>query len=310
MRILEPQDPDGLPSERSRLPFAKYEGLGNDFVIVDAADLPGPMSPHRARRLCNRHRGVGADGVLVVARRDGAATMRVFNSDGSVPEVCGNGIRCVSLHLYRRHGFRGEFDIDTDAGPHRCRLLDACDDAARVEVQMRSALLRVTWVRPPQDPKHTAERPAERNAPELAPVLDHVFFVGGTSVRLSAISLGNPHVVTFDAPEHHLASLAPLISEHARFAHAVNVGFASPPRAGRMKLRVWERGVGFTQACGSGACAAAVAAVETGRARRGDALLVELPGGTLEICVRAPSDRIRMTGPARHVFDGSLIAPA
>ena len=292
------------------LPFAKYEGTGNDFVIVDATDVPRSMSPDRAQRLCDRRRGVGADGVLVVARRDGAAAMRVFNSDGSVPEVCGNGIRCVSLHLYRRHGFRGEFDIDTDAGPHRCRLLDARDDAAQVEVQMRSASLQVSWIRPPQDPKHAAQQPAQRHPSEPAAVLDQAFCVNGTTVRLSAISMGNPHVVSFDELERHQASLAPLLSKHARFAHAVNVGFASPPRAGRMKLRVWERGVGFTQACGSGACAAAVAAVETGRARRGDALLVELPGGTLEICVRAPSDRIRMTGPARHVFDGSLIAPA
>lgn len=251
--------------------FAKYEGLGNDFLIVDAAaDLDAAM----VQRLCDRHLGVGADGVLFV----GASSMRVINADGSTAEMCGNGIRCVALHLARNGGPR-ELTLDTGAGPHRCRVLDLEDTRAQVEVEMRSA---------------------EVGTP------DDVFPLEGLELRLTRVSMGNPHAVLFDEIGN-AARLGPRLERDERFPGGVNVGFARVASGGRtIELAVWERGVGFTRACGTGACAAAAAAVATGRIPRGEPIEVRLPGGTLRIEVGEPGAPVKMTGPARHVFDGTV----
>ncbi len=257
------------------LSFVKYHGLGNDFIVVD-----GPlMDPDRARRLCDRRRGIGADGVLTVLppRTPGAAaTMHIFNSDGSVAAMCGNGIRCVARHLAETRGLSGELVIDTDSGPKRCAVhRDAAGIPSSVSVEMGPA--RVLG--------------------------DEEFRVEGETLRAARISMGNPHAVLFDVPtRERAAAIGPAIERAV--AGGVNVGFARPGHGGGIDLVVWERGAGLTDACGTGACAAAVAAVRAGAAPVRTPVEVRLPGGTLEITVGEDLTRVTMRGPAARVFAG------
>ena len=252
--------------------FDKIEGLGNDFIVVDAAVALGPEA-------CDRHRGIGADGILFVD--PSARSMRVMNADGSRPEMCGNGIRCVMLWLAQRHLAKvGEtISIDTDAGPHACTLLSLDGEVARVRVAMRH---------------YTIE-------PELERTLE----VGERRIVGTFVSMGNPHFVVFDATRQGADEVAPQLEMHPLYPSHVNVGLAEQTGAASLSLRVFERGVGYTEACGTGACAAAAAAVETGRIERGVPIEVALPGGVLEIVVGERGAPVLMTGPARRVFSGS-----
>jgi diaminopimelate epimerase len=281
--------------------FAKYEGLGNDFVVVEGRTQADGLvqAAQQAAQICDRHRGVGADGVLLVeysgrldAHGQARPAMRVINADGSRPEMCGNGIRCVALHLVRSGAQHAgvDFEIDTDAGPHVCRVASG-ERESLVQVSMRVPQLE------PDSVPVLAERI----------VLDQPFATTQGTCRLSCVSMGNPHAVTFDdVTANARAVLGPLLEKHDRFPNAANIGFARVLGPQLIELAVWERGVGFTQACGTGACACAVAAVETGRAERHRPIEIRLPGGTLQILVGERRDRLSMTGPARHVFDGRL----
>ncbi len=266
------------------LSFDKYEGLGNDFILVDESVARDVIGPAAAVALCDRHRGIGADGVLLVSFEP--FSMRVLNADGSIPQMCGNGIRCVAVHLSRLGKVSSEpFEIDTDAGPHRVRILAD----GRVEVSMRPASLV------PRDLPLASDHAW----------VDEPIDVAGRLVRATAVSMGNPHVVLFEESlEREI--LGPALERDPRFPERVNVGFASRANDGALELYVWERGVGWTMACGTGACAAAVAAVETFRAERHADLVVRLLGGELSIRVDERGDPIRMTGPARYVFSGSV----
>ncbi len=271
------------------LPFYKYEGLGNDFLIVEKEALGGVLlTTDQAIALCDRHRGVGGDGVLVL---DVATpSMHVINSDGSVPEMCGNGLRCAALHLARRAGKAAlEVIVATLAGPHPCVVTNR-PGAESVAVQMAPPSLL----------------PADLPLSSATPWLDHPLQVDGRTLRLSAVSMGNPHAVTFDELGDARFELGPEIQGDPHFPEGVNVGFVSEREGSAMRLDVLERGAGWTQACGTGACAAAVAAVETGRAQRDEELSIRLPGGTLLITVRAPGDSVLMEGPARFVYSGEI----
>ncbi|MCC7541361.1 MAG: diaminopimelate epimerase [Deltaproteobacteria bacterium] len=272
--------------------FEKHEGLGNDFVVVDVADLPaGGLSSELARRLCDRHRGVGADGVLVVGRDAGAGlSMDVINADGSTSEMCGNGLRCV-VRFAAAHGWlagHATTTVRTGAGPLACTLLPG----GEVEVDMgRPELSR-------------ARIPMAGEGDSLDVPLD----VGARRVRVTCCALGNPHATTFDPIDAgERAALGPAIELHPVFPARVNVGFATAlDRGAAIDLTVWERGVGFTQACGTGACAAAIAAVRTGRSAPDRPIVVHLPGGDLTITVAADLARVLMRGPARHVYSGDV----
>lgn len=273
-----------------KVPFAKYEGLGNDFVVVDEAAAMQHIDAKEALRICDRHLGVGADGVLLLGVANDHFTMSVINADGSRAETCGNGLRCVALHLARQGRVGVEpFTIVTEAGPHVCRVLDA-GAPGTVEVAMRPARFA----------------PNEVPVVSGAPVVDADFAVLGEHVRVTAVSVGNPHAVTFDDVGDRRLALGPALERDPRFPEGVNVGFARTFGPDRIDLAVWERGAGWTRACGSGACATAAAAVETGRAPRGVPIEVHLPGGPLRIVVGDPGAPVRMTGPAHHVFDGVI----
>ncbi len=259
---------------RVPLRFVKYHGLGNDFVLVE-----GPvMDAARARRICDRRRGIGADGVVTILppRTPGAAaTMHIYNSDGSVAEMCGNAVRCLARHLAERRGLDGEIRIDTDAGTKVCTLHrgEGCVVTA-VSVDMGPARVQG----------------------------EEDFRVAGETLHATRVSMGNPHAVLFDDPSRERAAAIGPILERA-VAGGVNVGFARPA-AGGIDLVVWERGAGLTDACGTGACAATVAALRSGAVRPGAPVEVRLPGGALEITVAPDMSRVVMRGPAERVFEG------
>lgn len=250
--------------------FAKYEGLGNDFVVVQApADA---LAPADAKRICDRHFGVGADGVLIVAPPSGAgvARMIVLNADGSRPEMCGNGLRCVAAYLASTTPARS-FVVETDAGPKRCDVSDGL-----VEIEMGRA---------------ESQGDVELELPRRR-------------VRLSKVSMGNPHAITFEPFDtFHEDGLA--IATHPHFPAGTNFEVARVTGPREIDVVVWERGVGPTLACGTGACAVAAEACLSGRMAFGEPITVRLPGGPLVITV----DRdlaVRMRGPARAVFHGEL----
>jgi diaminopimelate epimerase len=266
------------------LRFEKIEGLGNDFVVIDAIDVPF------AELICDRHRGIGADGVLLVD--PSAPSMRVINADGSRPEMCGNGIRCVVLSLALRGLVRvgDEVAIATDAGPHRCTLLSLEGDGARVRVAMRPYSIE-------PDPKLVTTS---------SPMIDSPVAIGEARIVGTFVSMGNPHFVAFDAEKQGVAAHVREIQEHTLFPARINVGLAEQIGDRAIALRVFERGVGYTEACGTGACAAAAAAVETNRIARGVPIEVRLPGGVLEIVIGERGAPVLMTGPARRVYRGEM----
>jgi diaminopimelate epimerase len=264
--------------------FDKYEGLGNDFIVIDVED-GAALEVDRAVRLCDRRRGVGADGVLMLSpARSGAAAARmsVINADGSIPEMCGNGLRCVALHLARRGGPRA-FVVETDAGARACSIegISVGSDGS-IESFVTVAMGRVV-------------------------VGGHQRVdVEGQPVDLWLASAGNPHAVLFGVSDRDSVNrLGPRIATHSAFPQGTNVGFATT-HDGRVDLVVWERGVGLTLACGTGACAAVAVGVERGLLPAGAPVDVSLPGGSLRVTRDPLSGETTLRGPARHVFRGEL----
>ncbi len=270
------------------LGFYKYEGLGNDFVLVEA-DREDVVTPALARQLCDRRLGVGADGVLLLLppRSTGAdARMKVLNADGSVPEMCGNGLRCAVLHHARTRGRRaGEVSFDTDAGLRPC-VVD--DENGRGLVTVDMGVVRVTGdVTLELDDDAGGER-GPRDPWEL-----------------SLADAGNPHAITTSpATRAVIDAVGPRLATHSHFPAGTNVEFAVF-RKGAIDLVVWERGVGVTHACGTGACATVAVGVARGLVPAGEDVTVNLPGGALSVTMR-PDGHAIMRGPARHVFSGTV----
>jgi diaminopimelate epimerase len=289
----------------SSIPFTKVQGLGNDFVVVDlrrSVPVPSPTEPELARRICDRHFGIGADGVLAILPGDeGDARMRVINADGSEAEMCGNGIRCVAKVLWETDPAlrKPVLRIDTGAGLLSCAI-EAVDGSVRtVAVEMGRPRLR------------RGEIPLAGPADERAL---RVPLRGDGSFTFTGVSMGNPHAVIFlDDPAASLRALAeshgPRLEVDPLFPRRTNVELARV-RGGEIDLVVWERGCGITLACGTGACATAVAACLEGRAEPGREIPVHLPGGTLFITVARGDDGeysgVTMRGPAVSVFDAEI----
>ena len=307
------------------LSFVKHHGLGNDFVLIDARALDVAALTAAAPALCDRHRGVGADGLLLLL--PGALPrMRVVNADGSVPEMCGNGLRCFVQWLddqglwrplppsgagadgafgpdSRAQGDGGDLgdagevgEVETDAGRLRCGVFRGADGRIdEVEVAMGVG----------------AYEPAAVPVLADAPLIDALVEVDGVALRLTALSIGNPHAVTFDALD--LADrlrLGPALERHLRFPARVNAEFCTllePDADGtpRLQIDVYERGCGWTQACGTGATAAVIAGVRTGRLPASRPVRARLPGGWLTLTADADG-RGTMRGPTRRVYAGSV----
>jgi diaminopimelate epimerase len=262
------------------LSIHKYEGLGNDFILVET-DSRTAVDAQHARRLCDRHFGVGADGVLLVTpARSGEARARmtIINADGSRAEMCGNGLRCVALHLARRDEVgQTSYLVETDAGRLRCDV-EREGDIAQVEIQLGQG-------------------------EELG---EHTAHFGGSQHRFLRISMGNPHVVTFDAKytEEQIDRFGPEVS--AGLPGGANVEFATVQAPDIIDLVVWERGVGRTLACGTGAAATVVAAALEKRVPFDQPVEVRLSGGALQISVARETLLVTLRGPARRVFSGEV----
>ena len=269
--------------------FTKMHGIGNDFIVADAIRNPFPTDPAAlARRLCARRFGVGADGLILMCPSDRAdATMRIFNSDGSEPEMCGNGIRCAAKFLYDS-GLcrREEMAIDTRAGVKAIRLQP---DGPR-------ALVTVDMGAPDFAPARI---------PVAAPGNRIRVDLGGRAVEFFCASMGNPHAVTFDLypEEDDFRRFGAEMERHPLFPARANIEFCRVEDAEHVRVTVWERGDGPTLACGTGSCAVLAAGVELGLLRR--SAEIRLPGGALRDEWR-DDGHIYMTGPAKTVFTGSI----
>lgn len=275
--------------------FAKYHGLGNDFILIDNRRSSEPVvTPEQAVQLCDRHFGIGADGVIfALPGQDGTDyTMRIFNSDGSEPEMCGNGIRCLARFLAELEGKSShnvEYRIHTLAGIITPQI--TVDGQVRVDMGL---------------PKLLAEEIPTSLVTAGEKVINQPLEVAGRSWAVTCVSTGNPHCVTFveDVAAIPLETIGPQFEHHSVFPQRTNTEFIQVVRRDYLKMRVWERGAGATLACGTGACASLVAGVLTDNCDR--AATVELPGGCLQIEWAELDQRLYMTGPARRVFTGKF----
>jgi diaminopimelate epimerase len=273
------------------LPFTKMHGAGNDFVVLDGVrDALPPIEP-LAARLCDRHLGIGADQLLVV--RPGASAdfrMEIWNADGSQVEMCANGIRAFYKYL-RDHGHtdRAEISVETLSGVVRPRWAGS----DRVTVDMGRPILA-----PAKIPTTLATGDG--------PVLDVPLAIEGETLRVSSVSMGNPHAVIYveDVDGAPVERWGRVIEHHPAFPNRVNVEFVRVRDRGRIAQRTWERGTGETLACGSGACAVAVVSMLRGAVDR--TVRIELRGGVLEISWPSDDAHVEMTGPAAEVFTGVI----
>lgn len=278
-----------------KLPFTKMHGLGNDFVVVDCRE---PRWGARgdweelSRRLADRRRGVGCDQVLLLypsAQAD--FRMDIYNADGSRVEMCGNGIRCLATYLRDKGITRAkELRVETLAGPIIPRFA-----GDQVEVDMGEPVFDGRKI--PVD----ADGPVQER-PLRLPGSD----VPGPELKVTCVSMGNPHAVMFvdEVESYPVGEVGPRIERHPFFPKRVNVEFVQVLNRGEVRMRVWERGSGVTMACGTGACAAAVASHWTGRVDR--EVTVRLDGGALLIRWDRESNHVFMTGPAETVFEGEF----
>jgi diaminopimelate epimerase len=272
--------------------FVKYHGLGNDFILVDNRQQPEPMiTPEQAILWCDRHFGIGADGVIFAlpGQADTDYTMRIFNSDGSEPEMCGNGIRCLARFIADLEGANAKeiYRIHTLAGV----IVPKLEANGQVTVDMGLPRLLA------------AEIPTALAAADQQ-VVNQPLEVAGKSWQVTCVSMGNPHCITFvdDVAAIPLEAIGRQFEHHPTFPQRTNTEFIEVVSRDYLKMRVWERGAGITLACGTGACAALAAGVLNGLCDR--RATVELPGGCLEIEWSEVDQRLYMTGPAQQVFSG------
>ena len=273
--------------------FSKYQGLGNDFILIDNRQSADPIiTPEQAINMCDRHFGIGADGVIFALPGTESAeyTMKIYNSDGSEPEMCGNGIRCLAKFIADLEGnseVNKSYRIDTLAGV----IIPQLESNGDVTVDMGKPQLTA------------AEIPTTLNSSN-GQVVAQSLVVGDLSWSVTAVSMGNPHCITFveDSEAIALEKIGPLFEHHAAFPQRTNTEFIQVVKSDYIKMRVWERGAGITLACGTGACASVVAGVLNKKCDR--LCTVELPGGCLQINWSEVDNRVYMTGPATEVFKG------
>jgi diaminopimelate epimerase len=279
------------------LEFARYEGLGNDYLVVDNETFGATLTPRAAIWLCDRHRGVGSDGVLVrqPQGRDGAHCLRIFNPDGSEAEKSGNGLRIFARFL-RDFGYSTESRMVIDTvGGRVVASIHGTGQATSITVAMGQARFGSAAV-------HVAgpARPMERE----------VLAVDGDTLDITCVSIGNPHCVAFvsELDAVALRRLGPHIEHHSHFTRRTNVQFARIDSRRAIAILIWERGAGETHASGSSSCAAAAAAVKRGLIDADVPIAVSMPGGTLNITV-ARNYAVTLQGPAEPICRGTLWAP-
>ncbi|RMD71805.1 MAG: diaminopimelate epimerase [Cyanobacteria bacterium J149] len=277
------------------LKFSKYHGLGNDFILIDNRHQSQPLvSQEEAVKMCDRHFGIGADGVIFVLAGEGDTdyTMRIFNSDGSEPEMCGNGIRCFAQFITELEGkeeIGKTYRIHTLAG----LICPTIMGNGQVKVDMGEPQLEAEKI--PTTLGKTGEK-----------VVNESLTVGDRTYHVSCVSMGNPHCLVFveNIEQINLNEIGSKFETHPVFPQKTNTEFIQVISHNYLKMKVWERGAGITLACGTGACATVVAGVLNDRCDR--ISTVELPGGCLEIEWSEKDNHVYMTGPATKVFSGQI----
>jgi len=267
--------------------FYKLEGTGNDFILLDFLRGRFSFKSGKIVKLCERHFGIGADGVLVLLKARGKGAdfqMRIFNSDGTEAEMCGNGIRCVARYIYEK-------------GLSRKSVLKIETLAGLMEVERRAGLFRVRIGKPEFSPEKVPVLSDE-------PVIDKPLKIDGEEFRVTCVSVGNPHcVIPVESLEGiEMKQLGPVIEHHQWFPNRVNVEFVEVISQEHLKVRVWERGAGETLACGTGACATLAACVKLGLAKK--SAKVSLPGG--DLLIELENNFLYLTGPARLLYKGQF----
>lgn len=271
--------------------FTKMHGLGNDYVYVNGMKEIVADKPAMARRVSDRHTGVGSDGLIFINKSDTADfEMEMYNSDGSRAEMCGNGIRCVGKYVYD-YGLtdKTSLAVETLAGIKYLELTVENGRVSKVQVNMGAPILQ------------------PESIPVLAEgkkILMEEIQVNGETYYMNCVSMGNPHAVIFaeEVADLDLEKLGPPFETHMRFPKRINTEFARIMDRKNIEMRVWERGSGETMACGTGACATAVAAILNGLTE--DEVTLHLLGGDLDIYWNREENKVYMTGPATVVFDG------
>lgn len=273
--------------------FTKMHGAGNDYIYVDTIRYPLENPEELSIRWSAPHTGIGSDGlVLIGASEEADFSMRIFNADGSEAKMCGNASRCIGKYLHD-YGLtdKEEIRLETLSGIKILKLHTGADGKVdRVTVDMGIP----------------ADEPADYDGQGAKPMKEQLLTANGKEYRGTTVSMGNPHLVIFvdDISTIDLAGEGPALENHPLFPGRINVEFAQIREDGSIRMRVWERGSGITQACGTGACATAVAACLTGRAGRTSDIVMD--GGTLTIEWDEASGHVLMTGPATKVFDGEI----
>lgn len=273
--------------------FTKMQGLGNDYVYVNCFKETIENPPEMAKKVSNRNFGIGSDGLIMINPSDVADfEMEMYNADGSRSEMCGNGIRCVGKYVYD-YGLtqKEHISVETLAG---IKYLDLTVEDGKVK------LVKVDMGSPELVPE---------NIPIVADgnrVIDEPINVNGTEYRMTGVSMGNPHAVVYveDVKGLDIETIGPAFENHERFPNRVNTEFVKVLDRNTVEMRVWERGSGETMACGTGACAVAVACILNGFTE--DKVTVKLLGGDLQIEWDKEADKIYMTGPAEVSFDGEI----
>lgn len=271
-----------------KVQFSKWQGLGNNYIVLHTEQLPFELTPERVRLLCDRNRGIGSDGILLIGAQTGEArfALRIFNPDGSEAEMCGNGVRMVARKLKMEGSISGDTVVlETPAG----EIVPKLGDDYEVTVDMGLARFG-----------------GDKLAGFDGDCVEESLNAAGRSFTFTFVDVGNPHAVIQSPWPLELVPLhevGPVIEEHRYFPGKANVEFVKVIGEHEARVRVWERGVGETRACGTGATATAVALVRTGQCA--SPVTVQLPGGRLEVEVR-PDWRVFMTGPAEEIYHGDL----
>ncbi len=290
MRRMSRPTPSNSLCAAAPIHFAKMHGAGNDFMVLDARESGYIPDAATARAWGDRRTGIGFDQLMLVLPAPSdeyAAAYRVFNTDGSVAQQCGNGARCVAAVVAATAGLTGEFALHSPVGKVRCRMRG----------QLVSVNMGIPQFEPAQIPFDGGPR---------APVYDYP--LGEHQLQFGAVSIGNPHAVLQvpQVDEAPVGSLGRALQSSPAFPQGVNVGFMQVLSQGHIRLRVNERGVGETAACGTGACAAAVVGQDQGLL--GEEVKIDLPGGQLMVSWRGQGSAVWLTGPAVHVYEGIIQA--
>ena len=293
--------------------FTKMQGIGNDYVYVNCFEETVDDPAGTARFVSDRHFGIGSDGLILIRPSDVAdCEMDMYNLDGSRGAMCGNGIRCVAKYAYD-HGIvdKERITVATGAGITTLDLTVQDGKVATVRVNMGKPVFSPEAI--PVDLAALAKDAPEecRNAEASGRIIDVPYMVDRQLWRFTAVSMGNPHAVVFveDPGELDLPKIGPFFENHPCFPDRVNTEFVSKVDAHTIRMRVWERGSGETLACGTGACASAVASILNGVVSPDGPVTVQLLGGDLMIEWDRTEDTVYMTGPAEEVFSGEIILP-